>query len=143
MQRLQITACHMVKEFMYRLFFCFVLLFFIEGCERDSQIINEKSNGITGKWKLVLYSFSIGGPQEWFVPNPFNTSYIEFKTDGSLQYTPTVQDAATRYLIQSDSTMILFRDSSEFNFRYKHEENKLTLYGPCIEGCADIYERVN
>jgi hypothetical protein len=137
MQRYHLFSGQIQKVNMKKVFLLAAVLFSVAACERAKPVVN---NNLIGKWKL---SESLADPGDgsgtWRVADPLHPSYLEFKNDGTLSFSPYNIYNSDRYQIISDSTMIFFRGSESFNMRYKFSKTLLSLYAPCIEACGSRY----
>lgn len=128
------------------IFFLSTIFSFL-ACQKNQTAQQKIANGlnIERKWKLTESLADPGdGSGIWTQANPVNPSFVEFKKDGNVIFTPADQYGTNhRYKLLSDSTMIFFRDAEQFNYSYKLSDNELTLYPPCIEACGLKYRAVN
>lgn len=107
------------------------------SCKKNTQAENES---IAGKWKLSESFADPGdGSGTWQAADPLHPSYLEFKKDGRLIFSPSNIYNADHYQVTSDSTIIFLRGSESFHIRYQFSKTMLTLYPPCIEGCGERY----
>ena len=77
-----------------------------------------QSDSIYGKWKLMQYYYSIGGPGEWRQATSENTSFLEFKEDGKVTHTgPNIQTYSEGFRLSKD-TIVFVRTSDEIKVKY-------------------------
>lgn len=137
MQRYTLSTCQAQKITMKKVFLIVIVFFAVTGCEKSARVSN---NSLIGKWKLSESHADPGnGSGTWQLADPLNPSYLEFKNDGTLVFSPYNIYNSDRYQVTSDSTMIFFRGSESFNFRYTFSKTTLSLYPPCIEACGSRY----
>jgi hypothetical protein len=114
------------------------ILFSSVACRKTATQTGNRS--IIGKWELYENLLDPGdGSGTWHPVDSSNPSYLEFKVDGTLVSTPYSANSWDRFQLTSDSSLIFFRDSSQFNYGYQISNTLLTLYGPCIEACGERY----
>ena len=100
-----------------------------------------QSDSIYGKWKLMQYYYSIGGPGEWRQASSENTSFLEFKEDGKVTHSgPNIQTYSEGFRLSKD-TIVFVRTSDEIKVKYELKNNTLRIFPPCIEGCGQAYVR--
>lgn len=130
--------CHAKKNEMRNILLLVLVAFTFAACKKDVQ-----NSGLVGKWKLTEYLADPGdGSGTWQPADPSNPQYIEFKKDGTVNYSSTATNSSARYEITSDSTMTFFSDAGDSPFRYQLSGNALSLTPPCIEPCGQKYIRV-
>lgn len=117
----------------------FLFVFCMSACT-DKQIVR---SGLVGKWQLVESYVSIGGPGEWKIADPAKPEFVRFDERGGVEFTPKNAYSPTSYKLLTDSTLTMYRSSDEIGYRYLLKNNELTLYPPCIEGCAHRYKAVD
>jgi hypothetical protein len=99
------------------------------------------NNGLIGKWELIEYYMSIGGPLERYKPK--DVYRIEFTTDG--RYLATGQEPATYAFSSQDSTVSITNLSTKQTGVYsvRVNSNQLSMsFHYCIEGCSAVYKAV-
>ena len=123
----------------------YVAVFLITLCSFTCTRVDESTidTSIIGNWKLKSYYMSPGGPGQWYDANPLEPSYIEFTSDGKVNYNPESVYGARFYQLLSDSTLNMLRETDTLMYRYKVSGDELSLFPPCIEGCESKYRRVS
>jgi hypothetical protein len=119
-----------------------VFLCFLAACNKPAAD-SAGNTSLVAKWKLTDYLVSPGPMGEWQKADPSSPSYITFKNDGSLEITPDNEYSAKRYRVLSDSAVLMIRENDSLPFRYEIKKDRLTLYPPCIEPCANKYVKVS
>jgi hypothetical protein len=118
----------------------FVLVLFSAGACKKSSTSPPVNNSIVGKWKMTEYFFDTGDGNAAYRPvDSLNTTYIEFKADGSMIMAPKDLYSTDRYKITSDSTMDLGVDPEKYTLRYELTPGMLTIHGPCYVPCAQRF----
>ena len=112
----------------------------IAACKRSTP----EHSSLVGKWKLTATLADPGdGSGKWQTVSPLTPSYVEFKGDGTLSYTPSSQNGGGRYLLTSDSTFTLITDTDSLREFYRIQGATLTITPPCYEPCGERYASVN
>lgn len=103
----------------------------------------ERRKTIIGTWKQTAYYFSIGGPGEWKAADPRHPSYASFNSDSTADFSYDGKTSTYRFKLIDSMTMKLINGQGETQYRYSLISDDLTLYPPCIEGCAQKYRPVS
>jgi len=125
------------KMDMMKKLFLLVIVCAVISCQKASQT---EHNSLVGKWRMTeSYADPGDGSGTWHPADPAHPGYLEFKTDGTLTFTPYNMYSANHYKITSDSTMLFIRATDTIPFRYIFSKTLLALYPPCYEGCGEKY----
>lgn len=125
--------------------FLIVILIIVAACSRNSsETTNKRAAGsLVGKWRLTETLMDPGdGSGTWQHADPLHPSYLEFKSDSTVVFTPPGTWDSDHYKILDGTSMIFLRDTLQFHYRYKLSENNLILNPPCYEACGMKYEAV-
>ena len=116
------------------------MLFVLCACKKDKAYVNST---LIGKWKLTATAMSIGGPIEETPADLAKPSYIEFKSDGTVKYTPDSVNRSGHFTIDGDK--VTFTSSGNTS-QYTIENGELKIWPVfptrCIEGCYSKYRSV-
>ncbi len=114
-------------------------------CREDDSTLKEINHTIIGKWKLIEYSYSIGGPQ--IIEAVSDGEEITFSSDLTFSSTADHPWNKGTYEI-TDRQLILIFDHAEIqSFIYSitfinKDEFVLVPKNPaCVEGCSSRYRR--
>ncbi len=136
-----------MKNIIYALFAIAIL--FTYSC-KDTAI----HSPLIGKWRVVGYSSSSGGPQVYTPVDKGTNQYVQFNENG--MYRSSVNKYYASYSIQDHKTITITYDDSApdyyTNYKYKTYylsygfRNDTLLMSPagpvvCIEGCSTRYVR--
>ncbi len=119
-----------------------------------TEIDFENHSYIVGKWKMVGYYQSNGGPQ-YYSPVS-NGKVIEFTTSGTFRSSEFPQCKEGTYVVDEDELTLTFHCESfdkefpdlngKFVFSISNKSDFLLL-SPisirCIEGCSSKYQKLN
>jgi hypothetical protein len=139
----------------YLLFF---VLFSAFQCQRqevvepnlENQPMTEgRSAALIGKWQLVEYYWSAGGPGNWTKADPAKPEIIEFKSNG--EYFSGCEDCTGQYTAETDQEIVIKQTFSAGEVRQSELLGKILPSGElvitptnpvCIEGCSYKYKPV-
>jgi hypothetical protein len=128
----------------------FVLFSAFECQHQENVDPNTKNQDVLiGRWKLVEYYLSDGGPGYWTKADPAKPYIIEFKADGA--YISDRADCSGQYTAAPDQEIII-KISCDTGYVQKSElSGKILPSGElyivptnpyCIEGCSYKYMRI-
>lgn len=112
-------------------------------CSKTTSSKARVASGIEGTWQLTSYYMSSGGPGSWYNADPESPQFISFGSDGTLSYEPQSEFGGTRYQLEGDSVLYVFRTTDTIRMYYTVSPTELELKPPCIEGCSQKYKPVN
>jgi hypothetical protein len=140
----------------YLLFF---VLFSAFQCQRqevvepnleNQPVMEGRSAALIGKWQLVEYYWSAGGPGNWTKADPNKPSIIEFKADGA--FLSDGEDCSGAYTAATNQEIVIKKTCSTGNIQQSELSGEILSSGElvitptnpmCIEGCAYKYKPVN
>jgi hypothetical protein len=126
----------------------FLILFltflgFYISCTK-TNIDESYQNRILGKWQLIEWYGSIGGPGYW---QTIEDGYFYiFNEDGTIE--SDLYNCIGNYSIEENTEYNLFIsflcDSSQYegNLKLGFAQNYLLLFGACDEGCGGKFKRI-
>lgn len=104
---------------------------------------------LVGRWQLVEYYLSAGGPGYWTKADPATPSIIEFKANGA--YISEREDCSGQYTAETDQEIIIRELCSTGEVRERAISGNILPSGElvlsptnpiCIEGCAYKYKPI-
>ena len=127
------------------------VLFLAFKCQDQENIEPNTDNRalLIGKWQLVEYYMSIGGPGYWTKADPAEPSIIEFKADGA--YMIDCADCSGQYTVGTDEEIIIKILYDTGNVRQSELSGRILPTGEltifptnpmCTEGCSSKYKRI-
>ena len=132
-------------------FLLLLVLFSAFECQNqeDMEPSSENQAIVIGKWQLVEYYMSAGGPGYWTKADPAKPSIIEFKADG--EYISGRENCSGRYTAATGQEIIIKVSCSTGNVLQSELSGKFLPSGElvidpinpmCIEGCSSKYKRI-
>ncbi len=122
----------------------------VEPNPENQSVAESRSATLTGKWQLVEYYWSAGGPGQWTKADPAKPIIIEFKANGA--YVSDREDCAGQYTAATDQEIIIKVSCTTGEVRQSELSGKILASGElvisptnpmCIEGCAYKYKPIN
>ena len=132
----------------------FLLLFVLFSafeCQHQEDIEPSSENQaiVIGKWQLVEYYWSAGGPGYWTKADPAKPDIIEFKADG--EYISGRENCSGRYTAATSQEIMIKISCSTGYVQQSEHAGKILPSGElvleptkpmCIEGCSEKYKRI-
>jgi len=118
-----------------------LLLVLLASCSQEEG--PEIESGITGKWQLAEFLSDPGDGSGVFQPATIDKT-ITFFSDLTFESNSSmcnINDGGSQGDYDPE-TMIIAPENCTFRITFKHENSKLLLYYPCIEPCAEKYEKI-
>lgn len=105
---------------------------------------------LAGKWRVVGYSTSAGGPPVYYPVDKGSNYYVQFNDNGILR--SNYYEDYGQYAIKDNSTLIITNDDTKPNYYathgyktytvfYSFKKDTLIISPPCIEGCSTKFVR--
>ncbi|WP_210465204.1 hypothetical protein [Rufibacter roseolus] len=132
--------------------FLLVLLFLSAfQCQHQEDIKPSlgKKDIVIGRWQLVEYFMSVGGPGYWTKADAAKPIIIEFKADG--EYISGSGDCSGQYTVTTGQDIIIKVSCSVGHLKQSELTGKILPSGElsivptspmCIEGCSYKYKRI-
>ena len=95
---------------MHRIYFSFLILLFLFGCNKPNNN-NRTDDVLLGKWRYTEYYLSAGGPGQWNLVQPTG-QYIAFKANGNFISTGSFSNTFNSYEI-IDRARVKFKPASK------------------------------
>ena len=117
--------------------------------QKNVEPNSENQDILIGRWQLVEYYLSAGGPGYWTKADAAKLSIIEFKADGA--YIRDRADCSGQYTAATDQEIIIKISCATGYVRQSELSGKILPSGElaivptnpmCIEGCSSKYKRI-